>query len=171
MLGCKVMRQENSLSMSLYSSLHLFERVVSFPHKNCNPNGRSTVHVQTSTIMQAFTKKKKNRERCFTVLSRAWDKEKILSPHEESNLRRSDSALRCSTTKPQTLYGEQGPLRSSCMTPVLQTARISDVDLFFYVPRSWQDDKISFSISLPSLKLTTFLILFRRQTFAIPRPL
>ena len=134
MLGCKVMRQENSPSMSLYPSLHLFERVVSFPRKNCNPNRRSTVHVQTSTIMQAFTKKKKNRERCFTVLSRAWDKEKILSPHEESNLRRSDSALRCSTTKPQTLYGEQGPLRISCLTPVLQTARISDVDFFFLCP-------------------------------------
>ena len=29
----------------------------------------------------------------FFVLSRAWDKEKILSPHEESNLRPSDSAL------------------------------------------------------------------------------
>ena len=28
---------------------------------------------------------------------------KILSPHEESNLRPSDSALRCSTTEPQTL--------------------------------------------------------------------
>ena len=34
----------------------------------------------------------------FFVLSRAWDKEKILSPHEESNLRPSDSALQCSTT-------------------------------------------------------------------------
>ena len=32
----------------------------------------------------------------FFVLSRVWDKEKILSPHEESNLRLSDSALRCS---------------------------------------------------------------------------
>ena len=31
------------------------------------------------------------RERCFFVLSRAWDKEKILSPHKESNLRPSDS--------------------------------------------------------------------------------
>ena len=29
----------------------------------------------------------------FFVLSRAWDKEKILSPLEESNLRPSDSAL------------------------------------------------------------------------------
>ena len=80
MLGCKVMRLENSLSMSLYPSLHLFERVVSFPHKNCNPNGRSTVHVQTSTIMQAFTKKKKKREGCFIVLSRAWIKKKFWVP-------------------------------------------------------------------------------------------
>ena len=37
------------------------------------------------------------------VLSWAWDKEKILSPHEESNLRPSDSALQCFTTEPQTL--------------------------------------------------------------------
>ena len=31
---------------------------------------------------------------------------KLLSPHEESNLRLSDSALRCSTTEPQRLHGE-----------------------------------------------------------------
>ena len=37
----------------------------------------------------------------FFILPRAWDKEKILSPHEESNLRPSDSALRCPTTEPQ----------------------------------------------------------------------
>ena len=34
----------------------------------------------------------------FIVLARTWDKEKILSPHEGSNLRPSDSALRCSAT-------------------------------------------------------------------------
>ena len=49
----------------------------------------------------------------FFVLSRAWDKEKILSPHEESNLRPSDSALRCSTTEPQRLHRERGLLCSS----------------------------------------------------------
>ena len=32
----------------------------------------------------------------FFVLSRAWDKEKVLSSHEESNLRPLDSAFRCS---------------------------------------------------------------------------
>ena len=39
---------------------------------------------------------------------RAWDKEKILSPHEKSKLRPSDSALRDSTTEPQRLHGERG---------------------------------------------------------------
>ena len=38
---------------------------------------------------------------------------KILSPHEESNLKLSDSAFRCSTTEPQRLHGERGLLRSS----------------------------------------------------------
>ena len=39
--------------------------------------------------------------------------QRILSPHEESNLRPSDSTLQCSTTEPQRLYGERGLLRSS----------------------------------------------------------
>ena len=46
-------------------------------------------------------------------LARAWHIEKILSPHEESNLRPSDSAFWCSTTEPQRLYGERGLVRSS----------------------------------------------------------
>ena len=49
----------------------------------------------------------------FFILSQAWNKEQILYPHEESNLRPSDSALRCSTTEPQRLHGERGLLRSS----------------------------------------------------------
>ena len=52
----------------------------------------------------------------FFVLSQAWDQgeknEKILSPHEESNLRPSDSALRRSTAEPRRLHGERGLLRS-----------------------------------------------------------
>ena len=58
----------------------------------------------------------------FFVLSRAWDKEKILNPHEKSNLRPSDFALRCSTTEPQRLHYEV------LMTRVLHTVRISNVD-------------------------------------------
>ena len=38
---------------------------------------------------------------------------KMLSPHEERNLRPLDSALRCSATEPQRLCGEQGLLQSS----------------------------------------------------------
>ena len=48
----------------------------------------------------------------FFVLSRAWDKENILSPHEESNLRPLNSMLWCPNTEPQGLYGEQGLLQS-----------------------------------------------------------
>ena len=40
-------------------------------------------------------------------------KEQILSLHEESYLRPSDSALWYSTTEPQRLHGEWGLLRSS----------------------------------------------------------
>ena len=44
----------------------------------------------------------------FYILLQAWDKEKTLSPHEELNLKPSDSTLWCSITEPKTLYGEQG---------------------------------------------------------------
>ena len=37
----------------------------------------------------------------FFFLSQAWDKEKVLSPHQESNHGPSDSALQCSTSEPQ----------------------------------------------------------------------
>ena len=60
------------------------------------------------------TKKKTfSNEKDVCVLSRARVKETILSSREESNLRPSDSALRCSITEPQRLYGEQSLLRSS----------------------------------------------------------
>ena len=74
----------------------------------------------------------------FFVLSRAWDKEKILSPHEESNLRPSDPALRCSNhwateTTVSEIYYEVH------MTRVLHTARISNVDSVMFVDRNKRD--------------------------------
>ena len=45
----------------------------------------------------------KSQRKMFFVLSREWNKEKILSSHEESTL----------TTEPQKLHGERGLLRSS----------------------------------------------------------
>ena len=70
----------------------------------------------------------------FFVLLRAWDKEKILSPHEESNLRPLDSALRCSTTEPQKSYGPGGEVYNEVhMTRVLHTARISSVDSVMFL--------------------------------------
>ena len=58
-------------------------------------------------------KKTFSNEKDVCVLSRARVKETILSSREESNLRPSDSALRCSITEPQRLYSEQSLLRSS----------------------------------------------------------
>ena len=49
---------------------------------------------------------------CFRLVMSV-GKEKILSRYEELNLTPSDSMLRCSTTEPQRLHGEQGLLRSS----------------------------------------------------------
>ena len=52
----------------------------------------------------------KEIEKDIFVLLRAWDKEKILSALWEMNLRPSDSALRCSTSEPRSLYSERDPL-------------------------------------------------------------
>ena len=70
----------------------------------------------------------------FIVLSLTWDKEKILSPHEELNLRPSDSTLWCSTTEAQRLYGEQG---------------YKIFPLSFHL---WQDEKNFFLYFLTELK-------------------
>ena len=71
----------------------------------------------------------------FIVLSLTWDKEKILSPHEESNLRPSDSTLWCSTTEAQRPYGEQG---------------YNIFPLSFHL---WQDEKNVFLYFLTELKI------------------
>ena len=58
---------------------------------------------------------------------------KILSPHEESSLRPSDSALWCSNTEPQRLYGEV--YYEVYMTRVLYTARIRNFDSVMFLNR------------------------------------
>ena len=74
----------------------------------------------------------------FFVLSRAWDKEKILSPHEESNLSPSDSALWCSTTETPRWASSFYEVHR---TRVLHTARISNVDSVMFVNRNKRDGK------------------------------
>ena len=60
---------------------------------------------------------------------------KILSSHEESNFRPSDSALRCSATELQRLHGERSPLRSSYDTrPAYYW--ISNVDSVMFLDRT-----------------------------------
>ena len=68
----------------------------------------SLSHARDKTKKKTFS-----NEKDVCVLSRARVKETILSSREESNLKPSDSALRCSITEPQRLYGEQSLLRSS----------------------------------------------------------
>ena len=63
--------------------------------------------------MVSFELGKEIKKDVFSSCHKRGTKEKILSPHEESSLRPSDSALRCSTTEPQRLHGERGLLRSS----------------------------------------------------------
>ena len=65
------------------------------------------------------------------VISIVWNKENILSPHEESNLRPLDSAFRCSMLR---LRGEVSEVYYEVhMTRVLHTSRISNVDSVMFV--------------------------------------
>ena len=75
---------------------------------------------------------KQDLEKDFFFLLWVWDKEKILSPYEELNLRPLDSTLWCSTTEPQGIYGEQGPFWSSYMTCILNTSGISSVNIMMF---------------------------------------
>ena len=80
---------------------HLLLTVGWLGQKNCSSFPRSLV-VLHSVCCTIFMIEKD----VFFILSRAWDKEKILKRHEESNLRPSDSAFQRSTTEPQRLHSE-----------------------------------------------------------------
>ena len=71
-------------------------------HTSRISNVDSVMFVDRNSRDGKFWAWKRNKKDVF-VLSRAWDKEKILCPHEESNLRPLDSMLQCSTTEQQTL--------------------------------------------------------------------
>ena len=72
------------------------------------------IRIKMTCLFWGTGKKSKCRERFLFVLPRAWDREKILSPHEEPNLRDSDTALRCSNHwATETPRWARGLLRSS----------------------------------------------------------
>ena len=82
----------------------------------------------------------KNYERCVFVSSRPWDKENILGPHQESNLRPSDLrsdvlALSHRDSSVSEVYYEVH------MTRVLHTARISNIDSVMFLDRNSRDGK------------------------------
>ena len=84
------------------------------------------------------------KERCFFVLSQAWDKEKIPSPYEESNLRPSDL---CSDALPLS-HKDSSVSRVSyevLMTCILRTARISNVNSVMFFDR--KVEMVSFELS------------------------
>ena len=79
-----------------------------------------------------------NRERCFSSCPERGTKKKILSPHEESNLRPSDFPLRCYNH-----WTTETPWWAPT-TRVLRTARVSNVNSVMFVDRNKRDGKFSF---------------------------
>ena len=75
-----------------------------FSQVSCEVN----LHITNSFLLCANSNLKKDVFRLITSVG----PEKNSESNEESNLKPSDSALRCSTTEPQRLHGERG-LRSS----------------------------------------------------------
>ena len=85
--------------------------------------------------MVSFELSKDIEKYVFHLVASVGQRKNSLGPHEESNPRPSDSALRYSTIEPQRFCGERGLLRSSCVTPILDTARIRDVDSVMFLSR------------------------------------
>ena len=69
------------------------------------------------------------------VLWWAWDKEKILSPHEELHLRPSDSLLWCSTTEPQRLWWMRSITKFIWHTSCIQLG--SAMSIGVQNPKAW----------------------------------
>ena len=78
--------------------------------------------------------KKRVEKDVFCVFSRAWDKEKVLSPHEESSLRPSYSALRYLPLSHRDFTVSQVYYEVH-MTRVIHTAKISNVHSVMFVNR------------------------------------
>ena len=76
------------------------------------------------------------RDVCFSSCHERGTKE----GHEESNLKPSDSALRCSTIKPQRLYGERDLLRSSCefglVSMIVRSLTFICISLYYWLNRA-----------------------------------
>ena len=68
---------------------------------DCDSLPPRLVYTHLGGVKDRFSRADCNlREICFSSSHERGTINKILSPHEESNLRPSDSALRCTTTDP-----------------------------------------------------------------------
>ena len=111
-------------------------------------------------------------ERCFSSCHERGTNKKVLSPHEESNLRPSDSALRCSTTEPQRLYGGYTSLTVESMW---LSGRALEPKVWGSIPDfslSHARDKTKniFLSSLPSSKLTISTISIYVESYSQEPP-
>ena len=97
----------------------------------------------------------------FFVPSQMWNKEKILSPYEESNLRHSDTTLQCSTAELQRLNGERVYYKV-LMIHVLHTARISNVGSIMFVNKI--REMVSFELGKEIGKDVFFFLFFLCST-------
>ena len=80
-------------------------------------------------------------------------------------IRPSDSVPQCSTTEPQNLHGEQGPLWSSYITCILHTTRISNVNSIMFVNRI--REMVSFKLSKEIKKDILHLVIIVGQRTSI----
>ena len=124
------------------------------------------------------------------VLSRAWDKEKLLSTHEESNLRLSDSTLRWSKLNISLILFTNMTLSTLLILTVCRMSVIHELrskspspyslcgsvvehwsskaqleflmgtQFFFFDPRSWQDEKHHSLFLYRAQNLSFFFIWF-----------
>ena len=109
----------------------------------------------------------------FFVLSRAWVKEKRLNTHEESNLRPSDSALRCSTAEPQSV-GARNPKvwgwilhedSEFFLCPTLVTRRKPHFSIWEWFVREQHELTKFFAGSWPSKEVRGLRIFFSNWFF------
>ena len=108
----------------MYWNLTIWQRERGLGSRHSNKLREVKILVQHVLVMKIVTLLNKiyARERCFSSSYECERKKKFWVPIRN---RSSDLVLWCSTTEPQKLYGELGPLRSSYMIRVLHTARIS----------------------------------------------
>ena len=123
--------------------------------------------------MVSFELGKGNRERCFLSCHERGSKKKGWIPHEESNLRPSDSALRCSTAEPQSVGARNPKVWGSIphedseffLCPTLVTRRKPHFSIWEWFVREQHELTKFFAGSWPSKEVRGLRIFFSNWFF------